>query len=203
MRDGRVDQWVDLAGLAMVLLGLGVRVVAREWKVSHANGALVTSGPYALVRHPMYLGSLVAGMGVFIILGNLALTALFTLLFIGCHALVARREEAGLRQEYGAQFDAYVGRTPGWLPRPRSLISFPAFVRNTIPRSFTAVLRERTAIAWTFTAAAIAEVFSDTMTRGWTHADQKAYLWLPVVVVLLMLWAVTKPLASRLCERAD
>jgi protein-S-isoprenylcysteine O-methyltransferase Ste14 len=109
-------------GLALVLWGR--LTLGRMYNVSSSFGAqlyadqqLVTRGPFAYVRHPMYLGILVASFG------GLLLFRTWTLVFttINFLALIvrARREEQALAAEFGERWQAYRQRVPGWLPRIR------------------------------------------------------------------------------------
>jgi protein-S-isoprenylcysteine O-methyltransferase Ste14 len=77
------DPWRTGVGLVLFALGLGFAVwarihIGRNWgsPMSEKNEPeLVTSGPYHLVRHPIYSGILVAGVGTAVALGWLWLTA--------------------------------------------------------------------------------------------------------------------------------
>ena len=110
-------------GLALVLWGR--LTLGRMYNVSSSFGArlyadqqLITHGPYALVRHPMYLGILVASFG------GLLLYRTWTLVFTALNFLAlivrARREEQALAAEFGEQWKAYCRRVPAWLPRLRA-----------------------------------------------------------------------------------
>ena len=83
----------------------------------YADQQLVTRGPFAYVRHPMYLGILVASFG------GLLLYRTWTLVFTTLNFLAltvrARREEQALAAEFGEQWEAYRRRVPGWIPRIR------------------------------------------------------------------------------------
>jgi protein-S-isoprenylcysteine O-methyltransferase Ste14 len=80
---GKTDPWLAAVGLALFALGLGFAVWARvhlgrNWGTPMAQKdepELVTSGPYRLVRHPIYSGILVAGIGTAVALSWLWLTA--------------------------------------------------------------------------------------------------------------------------------
>jgi protein-S-isoprenylcysteine O-methyltransferase Ste14 len=80
----------------------------------YADHELRTSGPYALLRHPMYLGVLLAGGGAFLIFRT------WTMAFYAISSLVviarACREETALAEKFGAAWEAYRDRVPGWLP---------------------------------------------------------------------------------------
>ena len=63
--------WSSVAwGVPFVLAGVGVRVWAVGYLVKTAR--LTTDGPYAYVRHPLYLGTLLIGIGVLVMLGGAA-----------------------------------------------------------------------------------------------------------------------------------
>ena len=77
------DPWRAGIGLVLFALGLGFAIwarihIGRNWgtpMTQKAEPELVTSGPYRLVRHPIYSGILVAGVGTAVALGWLWLTA--------------------------------------------------------------------------------------------------------------------------------
>lgn len=83
----------------------------------YAGHRLVTTGPYARVRHPMYLGAQLAAMGALLIYRNWA--ALFAIIMSPGLALRARREEEALEAEFGEQGAQYHRRVPAWMPRLR------------------------------------------------------------------------------------
>ncbi|MGD8626600.1 MAG: MFS transporter [Anaerolineae bacterium] len=102
--------WARLAlgSLFDVSSALGARLYAGHRLVSH--------GPFALVRHPMYLGLIsVAWGGLFL---YRTWTFLFLALTFPGLALRARREEEVLAAEFGPAWHDYGRRVPGWLPRP-------------------------------------------------------------------------------------
>jgi protein-S-isoprenylcysteine O-methyltransferase Ste14 len=111
---------VYFSGLGFVLWGR--LSLGKLYFVSSSMGAqlfaghhLVTSGPYALVRHPMYLGILLTG------LGGILLYRTWTLVFIALTgmglALRARREEQVLAVEFGPEWQDYCRRVPAFVPR--------------------------------------------------------------------------------------
>src|SRR4051794_19809476 len=57
-------------GLLVLLLGVAVRVMARQWKAERAHSGLVTDGLYGYVRHPLYVGSFLLGLGLTLMLGD-------------------------------------------------------------------------------------------------------------------------------------
>jgi protein-S-isoprenylcysteine O-methyltransferase Ste14 len=77
---------------------------------------LITTGPFAIVRHPMYLGIIeyIAGSALFFHdLALLGVAALFVLFF----SIQLRQEERLFRAHFGDEWEAYRARTPALLPR--------------------------------------------------------------------------------------
>jgi protein-S-isoprenylcysteine O-methyltransferase Ste14 len=93
----------------------------RDDRVTAAK--LVTSGPYAYVRNPLYLGNFITALGFTVaftgknsMLGRcaLALGALGTM--AGLYAAIVPHEEEYLRERFGDEFDRYCERVPRILP---------------------------------------------------------------------------------------
>lgn len=83
-----------------------------------AGHRLVTNGPFAHVRHPMYLGLMLAGCGGILLYRTW--TTLFLLVtFLGV-IVRSRREEHILAAEFGDQWHAYRRAVRGWFPRLRA-----------------------------------------------------------------------------------
>jgi protein-S-isoprenylcysteine O-methyltransferase Ste14/membrane protease YdiL (CAAX protease family) len=113
-------------GLAWVLWGR--LTLGRQYFVSTPLGAglfeqhrLVRHGPYALVRHPMYIGILLTGVG------GILLYRTWTLVFVASHffGLIVRahREEQALAGEFGEEWQAYYQQVPRFFPNLRQMVS--------------------------------------------------------------------------------
>jgi protein-S-isoprenylcysteine O-methyltransferase Ste14 len=107
------------AGLGLVLWGR--QALGKQYFASTSMGAqlfaghrLVTEGPYALMRHPMYLGYILTGAGGLLVYR----TWTFVFIAVGFLGLAfrARREEQALEAEFGEVYQAYCQRVPGWMP---------------------------------------------------------------------------------------
>ena len=109
-------------GTALVLLGIGLAVFARvylgrNWGMPMSrkeDPELVTSGPYARVRHPIYTGILLAMLGSAI--GENLVWALPLVLFSAYFFYSARREEALMREQFPRQYPDYMRRTKMIVP---------------------------------------------------------------------------------------
>jgi protein-S-isoprenylcysteine O-methyltransferase Ste14 len=89
--------------------GFGVRL--------HAGHRLIVSGPYAIVRHPMYLAVVLAAWGSLTLYQTWASLG-FAVMMLGL-VVRGRREERVLEDEFGERWREYAGRVPGWLPSRR------------------------------------------------------------------------------------
>jgi protein-S-isoprenylcysteine O-methyltransferase Ste14 len=115
---------VSWAGIALVAAGLALRIHAMGVLGSRFSPlvaiqrehALETRGPYARVRHPGYLGALLACTGGAVAFGSAAALPLAGLMLAAQLARV-RAEEALLAARFGDEWRAYVRRTGALLPR--------------------------------------------------------------------------------------
>lgn len=100
-----------------VIAFLGVAI--RAWASGHIKKAseLAVSGPYAYTRNPLYLGSLILGLGFTIAAGVWWLALLFIALFLGIYLPVMRVEVEDIRRIFGTSFDEYERNVPMFLPR--------------------------------------------------------------------------------------
>jgi protein-S-isoprenylcysteine O-methyltransferase Ste14 len=86
--------------------------------------ALVTAGPYAYVRNPLYLANFVTALGFTIAFTGAvsrarraALAAFGLGTMLGVYAVIVPLEEAYLRETFGSAFEEYARRVPRLVPR--------------------------------------------------------------------------------------
>jgi len=114
---------IAYTGLALTFAGVAFAIWARLFLGRNWSGIvtikqdhqLVSSGPYAVVRHPIYSGFLLAMLGGALVLGEVR-----GLLAVGC-ALVAwwyksRIEEKFMEQQFGVEYAAYTTRVKALIP---------------------------------------------------------------------------------------
>ncbi len=107
--------WRFLAiGGILVVLGLLVRALASGHV--RKNEALATSGPYAYTRNPLYLGSLLIGIGFAVAARSWWVGVLLVLMFFAIYVPVIRSEETFLRDKF-ADFEEYARGVPRIVPR--------------------------------------------------------------------------------------
>jgi protein-S-isoprenylcysteine O-methyltransferase Ste14 len=105
-------------GAVVALLGLLLRASAAGHLYKHQR--LATSGPYRFTRNPLYLGSALLALGLLLAGRSWIAAALVAAYFAVFYSGVMRTEEAELRAQYGADFDAYAARVPLFLPSFRA-----------------------------------------------------------------------------------
>jgi protein-S-isoprenylcysteine O-methyltransferase Ste14 len=106
---------IDVAGTAFFIWAR--QQLGRNWSqtVSAKEGhELVTSGPYRYVRHPMYIGGLIASIGAAIVCGG---AWIFLVIFLGAIFLWrVGAEDRLLARQFPDEFPAYKSRTKALIP---------------------------------------------------------------------------------------
>jgi len=112
------------AGIALLILGGGLRLwsigfIGRSARTRKDKAKkLITSGPFALCRNPIYLGNVVATCGFVVLSEVLWYVPAFLLLSFAFYEPVVRYEEYLLKQKYPRAFEQYASTTPRWFPAP-------------------------------------------------------------------------------------
>jgi protein-S-isoprenylcysteine O-methyltransferase Ste14 len=127
---GKPSAFSIAVGLPLAFVGEAVRAWAVGYSGVTTRGdavtapALVTAGPYAYVRNPLYVGNFITALGFALAFtgGNktpqrtaLVTVALGTMLAV--YSVVVPHEERYLRRTFGAEFDQYVADVPRVMPR--------------------------------------------------------------------------------------
>lgn len=105
--------------LSNLLIAGGFILLAAAWRVLHAAqqaGRLATTGPYARVRHPQYVGFILIMLGFLVQWPTLLTLAMFPVL-VGMYVRLARAEEREVRRSFRAEWAAYATHTPAFVPR--------------------------------------------------------------------------------------
>ena len=118
----RPGGWM-LLGVALVVLGVSLLVWAKvvfrakrtplePWK---ATKAIVSDGPFAWSRNPVYIGFAIIQVGIGVWSDELAVVALVIVPVVMTALLIVPREEAYLRRKFGAEYEGYCARVRRWL----------------------------------------------------------------------------------------
>jgi len=105
---------VVIAGLIVVVIGMGFAIRARlhlgkNWSSRPAireNHTITRTGPYAIVRHPIYTGILTALLGTAIATGSLLVFVCFPVILV-LFTVKIRMEEQFLLEEFGEEYERY------------------------------------------------------------------------------------------------
>lgn len=112
----------NLVGVGLMIAGIALNIIADQLfkgygSISACRGpdVLVTGGPYALSRNPMYLGFALILVGVAVLLGSLSPLLIAASFFPLTNRLFIRSEEAELAWLEGDEWQAYAANVRRWL----------------------------------------------------------------------------------------
>ena len=107
-----VQSW---AGGLLVIAGLAI----RSWAAGtlHKHAEVTTVGPYALVRHPLYVGSMLMIVGFCILIGQGGVVWLIAGTFSMLFFAAVNQEERTLAEKFGPAWTNYAAATPRFIPR--------------------------------------------------------------------------------------
>ncbi len=111
---GRMDDQSLRAGIGLVIAGLLLRLWSNGYAIK--NDKLTTSGPYALVRNPLYLGTFLIAAGFVIVLNMGWVGVLFLSMLIVTYAQTIRDEQHMLAAKFGDAFRRYKAKVPAMIP---------------------------------------------------------------------------------------
>jgi protein-S-isoprenylcysteine O-methyltransferase Ste14 len=138
------------AGLPVSILGL----LLRGWAAGHLakNERLATSGPYAYVRNPLYIGTLLVAAGLVIAAERWLLAGLFAAVFLLVYLPVIELEEQHLRTLF-PDFAGYAARVPMLCPCLRAgagseRFRWRLYMRNQEYQALTGFLVGALYLAW-------------------------------------------------------
>lgn len=110
-----------------VFIGAGFWAIAAAWPIllrAAKDRTLATTGLYARVRHPQYVGFLAIMVGFLLQWPTIPTLVMFPVL-IAIYRRLALQEERAVAAEFGAAWDDYARRTPRFIPRRRPPQALP------------------------------------------------------------------------------
>ncbi|RKY24789.1 MAG: hypothetical protein DRP62_02940 [Planctomycetota bacterium] len=128
-----IDQILDSLGLTIIFFGEYIRISARGYKSLRISEkqSLITSGPYEMVRNPMYLGSFLIGLGIVVMTLKIWMTPIYILLYLLWYQHQLSKEEQHLIKRFGQDYLDYTQATPRFFPHVKGLLEFD--IRKYIP----------------------------------------------------------------------
>lgn len=101
-----------------IFLGFGFYLLSSAWNVlyhAQRHHRLATTGPYAHIRHPQYVGFVLILLGFLLQWPTLLTLLMFPFLLV-MYARLASKEESDMRKQFGNEYDTYAARTPRFFP---------------------------------------------------------------------------------------
>ena len=115
--DETIHETLELAGLLMMF----VAILGRAWCTLYIGGrkkrVLVRTGPYSLMRNPLYSFTFIGALGVGLEFGGVSFAVIALLLTWFVFQQVVAQEEPYLAQVHGQEYIEYRNEVPRFLPR--------------------------------------------------------------------------------------
>ena len=182
---------VSLGAFALRVYTVGVAAPGtsgrntREQKAASLN----TTGPYSVVRHPLYVANFIIALGLALFTHAWMLPPAVAVLTFAYYACIVQREEAFLRERFGATFERWAARVPAVVPAfSRYVPADQAFVWRI------ALRREFYALTLILTAPFFLDIIEDLNVTGTFDLDEA---WTIVGLVGVTLFIVVRFLKKR------
>jgi protein-S-isoprenylcysteine O-methyltransferase Ste14 len=193
-----LDLGWEIGCVLLALVGWSIRVYTvgtaapgtsgRNTRRQKANFLNIT-GPYAVVRHPLYLANSLIALAFALFSHTWILPPVMAIAAPLFYGSIARREEEYLRSRFGAQFDAWAARVPAIFPR------LGGFVRPERPFDWTAVGRRE---IYSLTVILVTPLFIDVVEDTWQRGTLTIEpVWLALAVAGAVLFSVGRVLKRR------
>jgi len=182
-KNALTDHIIDAIGLVIILAGQYLRICARGYKSQkHSDKvSLVTDGPYALVRNPMYLASFFMGLGMVLMVLKLWMVPVYLLFFLLWYWPQIHNEQKWLVEKFGQQFTDYCSTTPCFFPGLRGLPGFRQ--KEHLPIKLSWLKKEwNTILVWVLIVFA-AEGYEDIGAYGMAACIKELAMLLVIVFI--------------------
>ena len=103
--------------LSLILVWIAQSQMSNSWRIGidEKNKAkLVTSGMFSISRNPIFLGIMIANIGLFLVLPNAFTLLIVSLSTISINTQI-RLEEEFLKREFGAEYEEYIKKVRRWI----------------------------------------------------------------------------------------
>lgn len=111
------DTVLEMSGLFL----LTICSIGRLWALLYISGykklELITEGPYSMVRHPLYVFSLIGAIGIGLASENILVLAVLIIFYLLYYPLTIIVEEKKLVDKFDQGYLDYIKRTPRFIPK--------------------------------------------------------------------------------------
>jgi|GraSoiStandDraft_4_1057263.scaffolds.fasta_scaffold03810_9 protein-S-isoprenylcysteine O-methyltransferase Ste14 len=121
-----LPDWIRIVGVFLGVIGAVVAFACAGIFVARGRGTpaifdppreFVATGPYKVVRNPMYIGGLILLTGFGLYRGSIAILFFTIVMFFLFHLYVVFLEEPGLQARFGESYIAYKRSVHRWIPK--------------------------------------------------------------------------------------
>ena len=185
---------LSMAGLAVRMFTVGTAPRGTSGRNTRAQKAEVlnTTGPYSVVRHPLYVGNYLIALGLSFFSRTWFLPVIVSLATLVYYERIAAREEEFLEQKFGEEFRIWAARVPAVIPNVRH------YLPPALPFSWGKALgREFHGLFAITTGFFVLDVMEDFWVTGGLHFDP---LWTSVFILSAFFLAVMRTLKKRMAR---
>ncbi len=103
--------------LSLILVWIAQSQMSNSWRIGideKNKTKLVTSGMFSISRNPIFLGIMIANIGLFLVLPNAFTLLIVSLSTISINTQI-RLEEEFLKREFGVEYEKYLKKIRRWI----------------------------------------------------------------------------------------
>ena len=181
-----LDDTLDLLGVVFILKGTYFRMAARGYKKAYSqNGKkLVTTGLYAFMRNPMYVGSFLIGAGFVMFVWPWWGLFIFFILFYLRFRPQVLKEEAALKGAFGRAYEDYWRTVPSVFPVIYDLIH--AKFSDIFPWKVVWSTKEKWGLITWLALAFVLETFQEKVVFGFTDVRTTMVIFISGVLAFIL-----------------
>jgi protein-S-isoprenylcysteine O-methyltransferase Ste14 len=198
------EEIIEASGFGLILLGQIIRVSARGYKSEHSRDsqALIQSGPYQVVRNPMYLGIFLIGSGVVLAIFKWWAAAVFIVVFIIRYILLIFKEEKKLLAMFPQAYREYSQKVPRIFPSLSSIIKLD--IIEYLPIKIIWFKKEIGSILTLLLLTLLVESWEDISREGArVYLRQSAWLFPIFILFVILIILLSKRTYQRDEHSAD
>lgn len=185
----------EMICLAISLLGMVIRMIAVGYSAENTSGRntnegqiadhINTTGPYSVVRHPLYLGNYFMWLGIACLTRNFWFVVAFTFVYWLYYERIMYAEEEFLRDKYGDRYAHWAAGVPAFVP------ALSKWKKSTLGFSWVKIIRqERSGIMYLFIVFFVFKLLEAYFSKG--DFMQVSRPWFFAMVASLAWYALTK-----------
>jgi len=186
---GGIEEYIELLGFSLILLGQIIRVSARGYKTEHSceSQTLIQGGPYQVVRNPMYLGIFLIGLGVVLAVFKWWAAAIFIIVFVMRYITLIYKEEKKLLTAFPEAYKDYCKKVPRILPSLFAIIELD--ISEYLPMKLSWFKKEIGSILALLLLILLVEFWEDIAKKG-IGGLMRQFVWLFLTFVFFITFVV-------------